>query len=125
MTLKRNLEPKEADIQKVCLAFLEKAGFMAWRNHTQGTVIRGKLYKSSKKGSADVFALKDGIFYAIEFKTPSGKLEPEQLEWLQRAAQHGAKTFVIRSLDELIEVLQAHGELKGFLFPTKASESSV
>lgn len=110
-------EPLEAEVQQACLSFLDRAGFYAWRNHTGGNIIRGRMLKNANAGAPDVFALKDGAFYAIEFKRPSGKLRPHQLEWLARAKRYGAKAMVIRSLDELIEALHREGALDGYLFP--------
>lgn len=96
---------KEQEIQRQCLDYLAGAGFFAWKNHVQGMRVGGRAAKNPAAGSPDILAIKDGKFYCIEVKTPTGKLSENQYKWLQKASSHGAVSMVVKSLDDLIYCL--------------------
>ena len=52
-------------------------------------------------------AIKHGVFYSIEVKTPAGKLSDSQKLWLQDVTDHGGIALVVRSLDDLINQLKS------------------
>lgn len=96
---------KESEIQKQCIDYLKAHGFFVWRNHVQRVKISGGSANNPAKGSPDIFAIKQGTFYAIEVKTPIGKVSQIQRTWLQTAKDHGAVSMVVRSIEELIQFL--------------------
>lgn len=96
---------KESEIQKQCLVYLHDNDYFAWKNHMQGMKVGGAKVKNPAAGSPDIMAIKDGKFYAIEVKTPIGKVSPHQYEWLNKAHQHGAIAMVVRSLEDLVTCL--------------------
>lgn len=61
----------------------------------------------NQRGVADLFAFHRGKTWAIELKSPEGRLSPEQSDFLDRAHKYGGvETLVARSLDEVIEALE-------------------
>lgn len=109
---------KESDIQRDCESFLKLHSFFYWRNHTAGVRFRGKgVAKSRNKGAPDIMAIKAGVFYAIEVKKPTGVLSSDQIDWLQRADDHGAVSIVARSVEELADRLGIEVESDDQLLP--------
>ena len=91
---------KESEIQKQILDWLNHSGFMAWKNHVGPVFMSGRMAPNPCKGSADIFAIKQGMFFAIEVKTPIGVLAPHQKLWLERARSYGAIALVATSVEE-------------------------
>ena len=50
-------------------------------------------------------ALKGGQFYAIEVKTKTGKISNDQLQWLRNASNNGAVSMVVRSLNDVLDIV--------------------
>ena len=57
-------------------------------------------------GAGDLFSLKDGNFHSWEIKKPSGRTTESQELWKQDILDHGGNAYVVRSLDEVIEILK-------------------
>ena len=51
-------------------------------------------------GSADLVGLLNGRFFALEVKTPTGRLRPEQKLWMELVRRAGGFAAVARSVDE-------------------------
>ncbi len=59
-------------------------------------------------GQPDIMGmLKGGRLLAVEVKRPSGKVTPEQAEFLAKASTNGGCAFVARSIDDCYLHLQA------------------
>lgn len=97
---------KETDIQREVIAYLKTRGFLVWRNHTQGIRLSGRRLKNPNAGQPDVWAVKLGQLLGIEVKTSTGRLQPEQVEWIEKAQQYGVPVIVVRSIPELEETLE-------------------
>lgn len=110
----------EKEIQNQCISFLNDNGFFAWRNNMGGVVYKGRMMKNANSGAPDVFAIKSGAFFCIEFKTKTGKVADHQKAWLNKARAKGAYCFVIRSLDDLVTVLVRIGALEKDYKPESA-----
>ena len=96
---------KETNILKLCLMALSQAGCLAWRNNTgalpdrQGRIVRYGLCN----GSSDIVGLApDGIFFAVEVKTATGKPTPEQLTFIAAIRRQGGRAGVARSPEEAV-----------------------
>jgi hypothetical protein len=60
------------------------------------------------KGSPDIHGyLKGGRALFVEVKRPSGRVSPEQREFIERAAKHGCVAILARSVDELWKAMDA------------------
>jgi len=103
----------ETDIQRDIISALGAMGFFVWRNHTQGVMVRGsRRVKNKNAGSPDIMALKNGVFYAIEVKTKTGKVSDEQIQWLRDANGQGAVAMVVRSLQDVLDIIEDLGRKK-------------
>jgi len=98
---------KETNILKLCLMALSQAGCLAWRNNTgalpdrQGRIVRYGLCN----GSSDIVGLApDGIFFAVEVKTATGKPTPEQLTFIAAIRRQGGRAGVARSPEEAVSL---------------------
>ena len=97
---------KESQIQTACLKYLRANGFFCWKNHVQGIRIGNRTVVNPAKGSPDILAIKEGVFYGIEVKTQTGRLSLDQWKWHKQARDVGkAHILVVRSVDELIDKL--------------------
>ena len=76
-----------------------------------------KRYRISRtkyrlKGVADILGLlPTGKFIAIEVKTKSGRLTPEQEVFLDRVSENGGIAFVARSVDDVRCALDRTGTI--------------
>lgn len=82
---------------------LEKGYF--WKNHTTGIFdqrrgVFRKLGGYAIKGVSDIIGIYQGRMVCLEVKSASGKLRPEQKKFLERMAELGAITAVVRSWPE-------------------------
>ena len=70
----------------------------------------GKLFVSTARqgdGAPDGYLLHMGLWLAIEFKQPKGKLEPKQTKLHSEIAAKGGLIYVIRSTDEALALIGA------------------
>lgn len=101
----------ESKVVKACLELLALKKIMAWRNN-QGAIPngRGGFRKFvGRKGVSDILAIApdgSGRFLGIECKTATGKLDPEQKEFMDEVRAHGGLAFVVRSVGELDDILR-------------------
>lgn len=118
---------KEADVQRACLEYLDAKRIMYLRLNS-GDVFRpgasGKMYrvKGCPKGTADLLILQctatkykislQKLIYThprpifVEFKSSKGKVSQEQEAFNQEVTALGYEYHIVRSLDDLIEVLK-------------------
>lgn len=94
----------ESKIVKSILQYLHTVGVFAWRNNTTGVydptrkIFRKKVVK---RGVSDILGLHGGKFLAIEVKTKTGKLSPEQEQFIDDVNKRGGLAFVARSIDDV------------------------
>ena len=97
----------EANIQALILMALSEAGCLVWRQDTgaykapDGRLIRYGLCK----GSSDVIGLaKDGRFLAVEVKTTTGRVRPEQVAFIDAVRRAGGRAGVARSVADALMI---------------------
>jgi len=102
----------EGEIQDaVRLALADVPGLVLWRNnvgmaeHWSPKGVRRTRYGLAP-GSADLIGCLSGRFVALEIKTPTGRLTPEQKTWLALVERHGGLTAVVHSADEALAVVR-------------------
>jgi len=88
------LNKAEKAIQESCVAFLQSKGAMTWR------MDGGKWLNVP-----DIFALLDGTLYGLEIKRTKGRLTLGQMEMLCQLVHHGAVAGVVKSVEQVKEVL--------------------
>jgi len=109
---------KESDLLSYALTILKRSGLVAWRvpNGPVMHSINGgqKVFKKSPiKGFPDIAGVMgNGKFFAIEVKTPKGRLSPEQVEWIAKLNMSGAMAVVLRSRQEIDEFVTAASQMK-------------
>jgi hypothetical protein len=111
----------ESAVLAACIQYLAKAGIIAWRNSTGCARYKGpggpRFVRYGLPGSGDILGiLPGGRFLSIQTKSTTGRLSPEQCVWLETVRGAGAVAIVARSVDDLIEGLEAAGFGMGELF---------
>lgn len=103
-------KPQERDTLKAIMALLHKHPKVGrvWRQNS-GTFQKQYGSKThyiranTAKGMSDIMGiLKDGRTLAIECKSPTGKVQPHQYEFLEAIRNAGGLAFVARSVDDVI-----------------------
>ena len=96
----------EGAVLRDCLALLRMMGIWHWRNNTGAvSTPSGGFIRFGAKGSADILALRNGRFIAIECKSPKGKPTPEQSAWGQSVKANGGYWWCVSSAAELAAAL--------------------
>jgi hypothetical protein len=96
------------------LEYLNKnIGGLWWKNYSTGIydpVAQRYRPITSMKGVSDILGVVDGVFVAIEVKSPSNKKRPEhQQEFLDKVIAVGGVAFFADSVDTVKEELLAFG----------------
>jgi|HubBroStandDraft_4_1064222.scaffolds.fasta_scaffold00070_33 hypothetical protein len=115
----------EAALLRQVLEYLKAVGVFAWRNNVAGIKRRDKsgrefYAKAAMKGASDVFGVLPahmerhvfypfGRFMALELKSPTGKVTPDQQLFLDSVGHAGGLALVVRSLDGLRAVFKELG----------------
>ncbi len=108
---------KESELLTYATAQLKKSGLVYWRV-SNGPVLHqlgGKMVmkKSNIKGFPDMAGVfPNGRLWCIELKTPTGRLSPEQTDWITRLNMSGAMAVVLRSKEEIAEFIAAAVHVK-------------
>lgn len=97
----------EAELQRAILAWLRKQGIECWRMPL-GPVLQGggrRWAENPLKGFPDIAGVlqreQRGRFWALELKSATGRLSPEQSAWILRLKYSGAAVTVVKSLAEV------------------------
>lgn len=97
----------EANIQNAILIALSEAGCLVWRQNTgaykdkTGRVIRYGLCV----GSSDIIGLTpSGQFLAVEVKTKTGRIRPEQQRFIDAVNRAGGRAGVARSVEDALKI---------------------
>ena len=103
---KGRLKISEAQLQKACVELLRAAGWKVRPAPRLGHQQRGGAAYEVPKGEPDLLAVKapSRILWA-ELKTLDGRVSPEQKSWHAAARKAGFEVVVVRSVDDLREVL--------------------
>lgn len=94
----------EGEIKKQIIDWLKAKQIFYWVNvvaRVPGN--RGKM----KTGTSDILGCFKGRMLAIEIKAKTGKLSDEQAEFIFAVRTAGGIAFVARSLDDVIQQLEA------------------
>ena|SRR3990167_692024 len=98
---------KEKDIQKIVLDYLRFKKIFHWRNNTGAyKTPTGGFLRFGAIGSPDVFAVKNGRIYGLEVKTVKGTQSDVQRRWSEEFTVNGGLYFIIRSLEDIIQLFK-------------------
>ena len=106
-------EPTEAAVLNAVLRALRIHPAVAWHGRfNSGAQVIGEgnqrryVRFSTVKGLSDVAGqLKDGRFFAIEVKRPSGRVTDEQMSFINQVNKNNGIAFVARSVSDVFERL--------------------
>ena len=102
---------KETDIMRACMLALSEAGCLVWRNNCgsytdprSGSFVR---YGVGNPGGSDLIGITPcGRFLAVEVKTKTGRLRPEQQRFIDAVIAKGGIAGVARSAEEALDLLR-------------------
>ncbi len=107
-------KPEAAILREIMVAIGSEPDVLLMRNQV-GAVERFDERTNSTRveryglgvGSADLVAIlaPSGRWFCLEVKSSTGRVEPEQTKWHERARRFGAFVAVVRSADEAREAL--------------------
>lgn len=117
----------EYDLSRNIQVAASQAGCRLWRNNVaeawvgiyvrrlpDGTVTLKNsrpLHAGLVKGSSDLIGLTGaGVFLAIEVKTPTGRVRPEQRKFIETIRQLGGRAGIARSVQDAINII--NGEIR-------------
>ena len=108
---RKNDRPEAAVLVEVLHA-LRKHPAVAWceRQNSGATREGDRFIRYGWRGCSDVLGqLTDGRFLAVEVKSETGRLRPEQADFLDRVRTAGGLAFVARSCADVARELNAFG----------------
>lgn len=116
-----NKQPSETQIQSIIirlLSILENQGKL-WFSRLNnippvnkglnGVMQFRKLPEGNKKGIPDIITVINGKFICLEVKTPKGRQSKEQKELEINVKNNGGFYYVVRSLEDVKEILALEG----------------
>ena len=96
----------ETEILREIQTALQDIGYHCWRMPLGGVKHGGRRKTHPLAGFPDLFGLlkkRRGVMYAIEVKTPTGKLSDKQVEWASQLSTAGAACSIITSAEDAVE----------------------
>jgi hypothetical protein len=107
----KDAEPLEKDIQKQILQWLSLKGMLAWRQNTGAVQLDkegpSRYVRFGVKGCCDILGvLPGGKFLGIEVKRGTGRVSPDQQQFIAMVLAAGGMAFVARSVEDVIEALK-------------------
>lgn len=106
---------KETLIVRAIITYLKAIRALAWRMPVQASIYSQNgdisFRKSPIVGFPDIACLYKGIFVCFEVKSAKGKLSPHQEVWLMDLQDHGAVARLVRSVEDVQQVLKEIDEL--------------
>lgn len=102
--------PREKDIQKSILEFLDFRSILAYRQNSGAFVDKAKhFYRfASMNGLPDIVAVIGGRYIGIEVKKPGGKLREAQKTFREALEESGGIYWVFDSLDEAVDTIESY-----------------
>ena len=108
----KKIKPKisESQLVSASLDLLRQLKFLAWRNQSGALLVNKKLIRLAPAGSPDIMfiAPPKGQLFGLELKVGRNTVTPMQKAFGSAMEAKGAIYAVIRSLDELIDLLNKH-----------------
>ena len=106
-------DESEKGIEEAIRAYLRALGAFEIKVWTGGIALfDGRVARNNNKGAADILACWRGRFVAIEVKSKTGRVSPEQVAFLADVKRAGGIALVARSLDDVRRALEAQEKTK-------------
>ena len=101
---------REATILEAALRLLRIHPSVGWAHRANVGAVRmngARYVRFGFVGCSDIIGqLKDGRFLAIECKAPRGRVTDDQKAFLDRVQRHGGVSGVVRSVQDVDELLR-------------------
>jgi hypothetical protein len=107
--------PREADLIRQCLDYLQLAKVPAWRQNTGcatfGAGGKRRFVRFAVEGCSDILGVlpPSGRLLAVECKRPGGKLTAAQAAFLDNVRAAGGLALVVRDVRDLQRALDLEG----------------
>ena len=100
----------EKDIQKTIIDYLRYNGWFVIKNNTVGIYKKNtdSYIPSQAVGLADLTIIKDSRVIMLEVKTPKGKQSDGQIEFEKSWKEKGGEYYVVRSVEEVEQIIKQH-----------------
>lgn len=96
---------EEKNIQNAIEKYLTLKKHFFWKNNTGAMKTEyGGFIRFGAVGSPDICVVKDGFFIGLEVKTLKGKQSPAQKDFETRLKEAGAEYYIVKSIDDVIEI---------------------
>lgn len=100
-------EESEKGIEDAIRAYLRALGAFEMKVWTGGIALHdGRVARNNNKGAADILACYRGRFLAIEVKSKTGRVSPEQVAFLSEVKRAGGIALVARSVEDVRAALE-------------------
>lgn len=108
-------KPREGEVVKACIAYLQGRGAFVWRNNTGAVKTDRRFIRYGHKGSADILGvMPGGRLIAVECKKPLGprggthgsEQSPEQVEFQREIEERGGLYVLARGVADLVKACE-------------------
>lgn len=105
-------KPREAHLEVSICHYLRIKGIFFWKQANRGYFDpkKGRFRKDwnpyTRRGVPDLILIVNGQFVGLEVKSARGSQSDEQRQFQQECERHGGKYFVVRSLEDVENVLK-------------------
>jgi len=100
----------ETQLVRSILRTLQMKGVWCWRVNSGLTVLGSgkskRVIKGAPAGTPDIIGTVEGRMFGLEVKTETGRVLATQQRWHDKAARHGVKVAVVRSVGEAVRVVE-------------------
>lgn len=96
----------ESDLLRTCKNYLDIKQIFYIRINSGGFKTEHGFYRMACPGVSDLIIIKDGRVMFVELKVGNNQLSGSQVIFKKRLEKNGGLYFVIRSLEELILLLE-------------------
>ena len=93
----------EIELQRLVLNYLRVKKIFHWRNNNIAS--RGRKF-IGLRGVADIIAVKDGVFYAIEIKSPDYGQSVEQKMFQFSVVSNGGQYILVKSFEDIAKIFK-------------------
>lgn len=100
----------ETLLVRAILQALQLKGVFCWRVNSGLTVLGAgkskRVIKGAPAGTPDIIGAVEGRMFGLEVKTETGRVLATQQRWHDRAAKHGVRVAVVRSVGEAVAAVE-------------------
>ena len=105
---------EEQALSNAVMNYLAIKGVLHYRVRNTGTIVHTRggglaygrdRYAVTQRGAPDILAWDNGKAYAFELKSQKGRVRPEQQQWISKFNEQGGIGMVVRSMDDVMNVL--------------------